>query len=595
MKKYRFEMAETSWFEENIACQSACPAGTDACGYISEIVEQRFDNAFAINKRDNILPATLGRVCFHPCEDACRRKWTIDQAVAICALKRHAADNISSHPDTIPYYDERTPAHAVTRDGMLRTVAVERPKIAIIGAGPAGLAAAHDLALNGYHPVIFEKYPVAGGMMAVGIPEYRLPRTILQSEIDAIKKLGVEIRLNVEIGKDVYFSELRTDYKAIFIGAGCHQGLKMNIPGEDDFKDVIDCTTFLREINLERPPIAAQKLFVIGGGNAAIDCARVAYRLGYDEVSILYRRTRAEMPASPEEVQGALEEGIDIQFLTTPVKILGADSHINAVECIRMELGEPDKSGRRRPKPVKNSEFTMEADAVVIAIGQKPKMNFLSAGDGVKLGWNNLIDANLSTGATNMPGVFAGGDVVSGPSSVIEAVAIGKRAAVAIDRYIKKEAAFTTAKDTPPVVLEPVRVNRADDNYESVKRAAHNTVDAERRVELTTEVELGFAQDNALEEARRCLKCNFNICLDHSKCVLCGGCADVCPLNCIDIIAMAEIEASSDDSDFYIHAEPSEQFVLTLDEDRCIRCALCVQRCPVGALAMGELKSDLAA
>ena len=403
-------------------CKANCPAHISIPGFIAAIAQEKYADGLKLIKKEMPFPGICGRICPHPCEAKCSRGVT-DEPVAIMYLKRFLADLDLTCQD--PFVQE---IKGKKEDG-----------VAVIGSGPAGLSAAHYLAIEGYPVTVFERLPLAGGMMAVGIPEYRLPRNILQTEIKAILDLGVELKLNCHIGKDIQFDDLQKKFKAIFIGVGCHHSLKLNVPGEGDLEGVIDAITFLRGINMVKQVELGGKLLVIGGGNAAIDCARMALRLGCEEVSILYRRSREEMPAYPQEVEETLQEGIEIEFLTAPVRIIGVNGRVTGVECMRMHLGEPDASGRRRPLPLKGSEFGLEADVVVTAIGQTPDLGFLSENLGMALSRKNLIEVDPRTAATNLSGVFAGGDVASGPRTVVEAVAYGKRAAKSIDLYLKRE------------------------------------------------------------------------------------------------------------------------------------------------------------
>jgi NADPH-dependent glutamate synthase beta subunit-like oxidoreductase len=464
-------------------CKASCPANISICGFISAISQGQYTEGIKLIKREMPFPAVCGRVCPHPCEEACNRG-KVDEPIAIEYLKRFLADvDLSSDTQYLPEIKDQ-----------------KNEKVAIIGAGPAGLTAAYYLAIEGYRVTVFEKLPVAGGMMAVGIPEYRLPRNILQAEIDVIKKLGVEIKLNVEIGKDITFEDLRKDYKAVFISVGCHQAMKLGIPGEDDFEGVVDCITFLRDINLGTPPANKGRLVVLGGGNAAIDSARVAKRLGYDDVAILYRRTREEMPASPWEIEEAIEEGIDLEFLTAPQRIVGSNGNVTDLECIRMTMGEPDESGRRKPIPVEGSDFTVKVDVIVVAIGQRSELSFLGNGHEIDISRKNTIEADPVTAATNIPGVFAGGDVASGPRIVVEAVAFGKQAAISIDRYLKGEDISTgRGKDWKGIAFEP-------DHVEPTARQPMLRLPLAQRSRAFNEVDLGFSEDQAMQEALRCLR-----------------------------------------------------------------------------------------
>ena len=464
-------------------CKADCPAHISIPGFIAAIAQDKCADGLKLIKKEMPFPGICGRVCPHPCEAKCSRGVT-DEPVAIKYLKRFLADL------------ELTCQSAFVQE----IIGKKEDGVAIIGSGPAGLTAAHYLAIEGYPVTVFEKLPLAGGMMAVGIPEYRLPRNILQAEINAILDLGVELKLNCHIGKDIQFDDLQKKFKAIFISVGCHRSLKLHIPGEDDLEGVIGAITFLREINMGKQVEIGGKLLVIGGGNAAIDCARMALRLGCEEVSILYRRTREEMPAYPQEVEETLEEGIEIQFLTTPVRIIGVNGRVTRVECTRMRLGEPDASGRRRPLPLKGSEFSLEADVVVTAIGQTPDLGFLSANLGMALSPKNLIEVDPRTAATNLSGVFAGGDVASGPRTVVEAVAYGKRAAKSIDLYLKGEDINSGRwPDWRGIEFTNGRV-------ESIPRQSMRKLSLVERRRTVKEIDLGFSEEEAKREAERCLR-----------------------------------------------------------------------------------------
>ena len=464
-------------------CKASCPANISICGFITAISQGQYAEGLKLIKREMPFPAVCGRVCPHPCEEACNRG-KIDEPVAIEYLKRFLADvDLASDTQYLPEIKGE-----------------KEEKVAIVGAGPAGLTAAYYLAVEGYGVTIFEKLPVAGGMMAVGIPEYRLPRNILKAEIDVVRKLGVEIKLNFEIGKDLSFEDLRKDYAAIFVSVGCHEAMKLGIPGEDELDGVVDCISFLREINLGNPPALKGRLVVLGGGNAAIDSARVAKRLGYDDVAILYRRTREEMPANSWEIEEAIEEGIDIQFLTAPVKVVGSNGSASGLECIRMEMGEPDESGRRKPNPVEGSEFTVNTNVIVAAIGQRADLSFLGNGHELDVSGRNTIEADPVTAATNIPGVFAGGDVASGPRIVVEAVAFGKQAAISIDRYLKGKDIRSGREETwKGMAYEP-------DKKDASARQPMPRLPVVQRSHSFKEVELGFKEQQATQEALRCLK-----------------------------------------------------------------------------------------
>ena len=410
--------------EDMPVCQEKCPVNLDIRTYVGLIADGRHLDSLAKIRERLPLPGSIGRICPHPCETACNRQY-LDEPISICFLKRFVAD-VELNQDIEPVYETSEQKYP--------------EKIAIIGSGPAGLTCAHDLARMGYTNIkIFEALSVPGGYLWVGIPEYRLPKKLLQREVDLICNMGVEIQYNTRIGKDIAFEDLRNNYDAVFIGAGCHTGLKLRVPGEDDYEGIVDCVTFLRNQALESLPEAKGKLIVIGGGNAAIDSARVAWRMGFDEVYILYRRTKKEMPANSWEIDAAEHEGVIIQYLAAPVEILGENGKVTGMKCIKMELGEPDASGRRRPVSIEGSEYIIDAETIVPAISQGADLSFLAKGHNINLSRWNTFEIDEETGATNVPGVFAGGDVVTGPDIAIRAIAGGKHAAVGIHAYLRSK------------------------------------------------------------------------------------------------------------------------------------------------------------
>jgi len=414
-------------FKEDMpVCQRTCPINLDIRTYVGLIADGKPLEALRVIREKLPLPGSIGRICPHPCETVCNRQY-LDEPISICFLKRFAADS-ELKEGIEPVYE--TPKEKYPE------------RIAIIGAGPAGLTCAYDLARLGYQNItIFEALSVPGGYLWVGIPQYRLPKEILKREVDLILNMGIEIRYNTRVGKDISFEDLRKEYDAVFIGAGCHQGMKLRVPGEDEYygKGIVDGVTFLRRAAFNEIPKSEikGKVIVVGGGNTAIDSARVAWRLGYDEVYILYRRSRAEMPANPWEVEAAEEEGIKIQYLSAPVEIIGRNGRVAGMKCVKMRLGEPDASGRRRPVPIEGSEYEIEAETIIAAIGQRADLSFLGEDHGIELTRWNTIKVDEETGMTNIAGIFAGGDIATGPDIAIRAIAGGKRAAKGIHQYLR--------------------------------------------------------------------------------------------------------------------------------------------------------------
>jgi len=471
-------------------CHHTCPIGTEASSYVALIAHGKFKEAVEVNRWVNPLPSVCGRVCHHPCETRCR-SGEVDKPIAIRHLKRFVADYERNNGGSPP----------------VKPAPKKYEKVAIVGSGPGGLMAGWELGRLGYSVTIFEAESIPGGMLAWGIPEYRLPKDILSSEIDSIKKSGVEIKLNTRIGKDITLDDLSNQgYKSIFIATGAPVNLKLGIPGED-VEGVIDPIEFLKRYNLEKESKIGQKVAVVGGGNTAIDAARTAWRLGAD-VTILYRRTKPEMPANKEEINEAIEEGIKIEFLTLPVEAYAENGKLARVKCTRMALSDFDKSGRRRPMPVEGTEFEMGIDTLIPAIGQQPDLSFLGRDSELKVTRWQTLEVDPETKATNVPGIFAGGDVVSGPATVLEAMEAGKIAAESIHKYLRGKSLAREYKPTEPR-LEVAPVELTPEEATELVRPEMPSLPVEERRGNFREVELGFSKDLAIMEAKRCLRCDL--------------------------------------------------------------------------------------
>jgi NADH-quinone oxidoreductase subunit F len=468
-------------------CQHACPAELDVPRYVRLIAGGRFLEAVELIRERVPLAAVCGYVCPHPCEFKCRRG-ELDIPIGIRILKRFAADQVLQE-GTPPFVRKDKPVLG---------------RVAIIGSGPAGLSAAFFLARTGYQVTVFEVEPVAGGVLATGIPPYRLPRDVLEAEIEVIKSQGVEIRANTAVGRDLTLDDLFDQgYKAIFAGIGAQRSYQMAIQGEDK-EGVVSGLSFLWEESLGREMPLGRRVAVIGGGNVAIDSARTALRMGAEEVTILYRRTRQEMPASDEEIEQAEAEGVRFQFLVAPTRIVG-DGRVSGIECQRMELGEYDRSGRRRPVPMQDSEFILEVDNVISAVGQAPDCSALTGNGDLQVASQGNLVADVVTLATSRKGVFAGGDVVTGPATVIEAIAAGRRAARAIDAYLEGPGLYDRSAELAELAdsLDLGEILDKDTRAVVPLRAA-----AERAQDFEA-VELTLSREAAIEEAMRCLRCDL--------------------------------------------------------------------------------------
>jgi len=577
-------------------CKLACPAGIDIQGYIGLIANGEYREALKLIKESNPLPLVCGRVCPRFCETKCRRN-LLEGPVAINALKRFVADYDMNNGG--PYIPEVKPATG--------------HRVAIVGGGPAGLSAAYYLALEGHEVTIFESNPKLGGMLRYGIPEYRLPKAILDKEIATIANL-CQVRCNVSLGQDFTIDSLKRDgYEAIFLALGAQASQEMRVEGED-LPGVLSGIGFLRDIALGETVSLGQKVAVIGGGNTAIDAARTALRLGAGEVTIVYRRSRDEMPANDEEIEQAEQEGIQFHFLAAPVNLSAQNGRVHTMECIKMALGEPDSSGRRRPEPIAGSEFAMEVDTVIAAIGQRLDGSRLEQDGQVKFNRRGYVSINQETMETSLEGVFAGGDCSSGPATVVEAVAAGRRAALSINQYLRNEPVVPQAKPYNCTKGELDEIDTEDyADVQRIPRTEMPALDPETRKQNFAEIETGFTEEMAKTEAERCLACGCQdafecklrklateykvndtkyagrkhhlrirenehpyILRDPNKCILCGRCVRICN-EVQGIGALGFINRGFDTV-----VEPA--LGMPLCETACNSCGQCISTCPTGAL-----------
>ena len=477
-------------------CQHTCPVGINVPEYVAHIAAGEYEQAVDTIRERNPFPSICGRICSHPCELRCRRG-ELDEPVAIRALKRFAADWYFDHPGEEPQPFPKT----------------HTQRTAVVGAGPTGLSCAYFLAKTGYPVTVFEALPVGGGMLSVALPEFRLPSEVIEREIDYIAKKGVEIRYNTPINTNFTVEHLkRQGYQAVFIAAGAQRSQRIGIPGElEDLSGFYYGLKFLRDVRLGRAIKTGRRVAVLGGGNVALDAARSALRLGAEEVDIYYRRTRQEMPVTEVEYDEAAAEGVRMNFLSSPTRIVNRNWEIAGLQCIRMELGEIDDSGRRRPVPVSGSEFFAEADTVIAAVGQAPDLSFLPPDSALeRTRWETLV-VNGNNMATNVPGVFAGGDFVTGPGMVIEAIAAGRRAAIAMDKFLKGDTSRVDMYELkrPIAAEEESAGDDTEEAWDEMPRALSPVLPVMQRGRSFAEIELAFSEEVARREAKRCLRCDL--------------------------------------------------------------------------------------
>ncbi|MBI3008114.1 MAG: FAD-dependent oxidoreductase [Candidatus Omnitrophica bacterium] len=586
--KYKVEIPDMEYWQKIIKCQYACPVLTPAGRYVTSISEGDYEKAYDFARLPNPFVYVCGRVCDHPCETACRRG-DIDEPISIRAMKRVATDH---HSLSLGHAH----GHIVKEKNNRR--------VAVLGAGPAGLSCAHDLARLGYSVTIFESSPVAGGMLYLGLPEYRLSRDIIRLEVDAIINLGAELKTNKAIGRDFSLPDLKQQgFEAVFIAIGAHKSKDLRMEGLD-LDGVLKGVDFLLNINLGYKVDLGKKVIVIGGGNVAMDVARsamrkvatslipggleemreavevarLALRRGAREVHLVCLESRKEMPAHPWEVEEAEKEGIIIHPSLGPKRIVGAEGKVVGLETIDVQ-SVFDSDGRFNPAFKAGTEKVIEGTSVILAIGQASDLSFITKEDGIEMTRRGTIAVNEETLAATASGIYAGGDVAFGPRNVIQAVADGQKAARAIDYYLKgrreqkKIAKFTVLKD-----------HRMSKGYDAIERQKVPVLPLDRRIGIA-EVELGFPDNAAKEEGKRCLKCFINTIFDSSKCILCGGCVDVCPEYCLKMVRINNIEGDENLVKL-IGKKGGVQTAMLKDETKCIRCGLCARRCPTGTITM---------
>ena len=625
----RTKLVDLEWLESNFPCMQACPVHTQAGRYVSLIAQGRYEEAYRYARVPNPFASICGRVCGHPCEPACRRG-QFDLPISIRALKRFVTERHGP--------ESRNPVDVFPE----RPKVTHPEKVAIIGSGPAGMSAAHDLALLGYPVTVFEAAAVPGGMMHLGIPEYRLPRDVLQAQIREILDLGPELRLNMRLGRDFSLADLRRQgYKAVLMAFGLHRSRDLNLPG-NDLDGVVKGIDFLLNVNLGYRFQIGKRVVVIGGGNVAIDVARSAMReqqqklmtdiagvvlpneltssemdvamkefmdvsrqalrMGAREVHLVCLESREEMPASEEEIEEGLTEGIRIRPSLGPKQFVGKNGKLTGLQVIRC-TSVFDEQRRFNPKFAEGTESIIPCDTVILAIGQASDLSFLKPGDGIETTRQGTLKIDPATLMTTAPGIFAAGDIAFGPRLIINAVADGKKAAEEIDKYIRGPEWQPKPQFVQITVLDH---HKMAEEYDEYSRLAVPVIPLERRTGVA-EVETGFTEEQARREASRCLQCWINTIFEGheangSECILCGGCVDVCPENCLQLVPLRQfafsdetrqqLAATSDSrAAELLHLSPeelstAEGSVMVKDETICIRCGLCAERCPVNTITM---------
>lgn len=559
------------WLEKSVPCQHACPAGTDIPGYLSAIASGDFERAYRINLQDNIFPSVLGRICTRPCEQACRHGFEgLGDAVAICFSKRSSADyNNSPGLHLLPALFPAT-----------------GKKVAVIGSGPSGLAAARDLCLLGHEVVVYEQYHLAGGMLSQNIPPFRLPQDIVAREIEQIRAQGVEIRCSSCVGRDVPFGGLVENNDALIVAGGC---TCPNIPDIEglDCQGVLHGSDFLRGVIEGKTKSVGRRVVVIGGGFTAVDCARAAIRDGADEVSIYYRRRREDMTLTPGEFEALVEEGISVEFLVSPCSVSAENGLLQSVEFVRNRSSHGEAGGKSAIEEIAGSAFQVAVDTLLLATGQGPDWDWLEQAAGRGGEWE--VDEQLLP-CTTIEGLFIAGDQGRGSTTVIDAVASGRQCARTVDSYLMGE---ERVHNVVSVTAGRETVRPLDDN--SIPRQEMETLTLEQR-SLSGEVEKGYVPDIAVEEARRCYLCNFKYEIDTSRCIFCDLCCEVKPLDdCILKVRSLTRDEGKRIIGFDLPDDtfdPENQFVYRINPAACIRCNRCVEACPVNCITVHRVNLE---
>lgn len=608
----KVQIPDVNYWKKQISCQDACPVHTDSRGYVRAIADGDFEKAYLIARAPNPLASICGRICGAPCEAACRRG-ALDQSISIRCLKRSAVEespsaslkslelikkiqeNLKDRSD-IDVDDVGTLLERIDEGGFKK---VKDKSVGIIGSGPAGLAAGHDLALMGFSVTIYEMEPVSAGMLYLGVPAYRLPRDLIEAEVEVIKALGVEIKINCTVGKDVSLEELKKRHQAVIIAVGCKNSRKLPLPGIEA-EGVLGGVEFLRDVALNLPHKIGNNVAIIGGGNVAYDVARTALRRQQMDVAVTAFRERTgekvtlccieprrEMLADEIEILEGEEEGIIRQNGYGPQAILTKDNKVSGV-LFHKVISIFDEEGRFHPKYDSTDTLTLEVDTVILSIGQKSDISFIdSRRDGIEINERGIIVCDSKTFETTCSNVFVAGDLALGPRLMIDAIASGKKVA----RSIYQKITGQTLKEKTQEFHFPIENYSREMGYEKIRRQVFRTVDVRDRFsDHATVIEKGFTSGQARVEGSRCLDCGVNTIFDGNRCILCGGCVDVCPELCLKLVSVADLKGDAIFSDLVSlvqeQKETDEVTAIIKDEEKCIRCSLCVIRCPTDAITM---------
>jgi len=557
------------WLRRNVPCQAACPALTDVPQYIDDLAREAYQRAYHLNTLHNLFPGILGRVCSRPCEDACRHGFEGNgEPVAICALKRTAAD-------------WRAHQHPVRLQPLFPP---SGKRIAIVGAGPAGLTAARDLTLYGHHCTLFDDYALPGGMLIQGIPVFRLPRTLIAQEIQHILDVGIAYRAALRLGRDIFARDLLNEYDAVLLAIGTLRPNLPDVPGID-LAGVEHGLPFMERVNRTMAADVGQRVIVVGGGFTAMDCSRSSLRLGAQQVSIYYRRTEREMPVTHEEIVEARREGIELVECVAPVAFLG-NGRVSAARFVRTQLGEPDASGRRRPVVVPNSEFEVAADLILLATGQFPDYSCISDVTTPDMFSNGWLQVDPNTHMTPVPGLFATGDFVSGAATIIEAIGRARRTAVALDAWL-----MGAQRRRSALLIESADATGRIREFDDIPRQPMPILPCHQRLSLAAEVETGFKPHTTVTEARRCYLCHYKFEIDMQRCIYCDWCIKAKPahLNCILRVARFERDAHGIVRSVIPARSSDDTHAIWIDGHACIRCGQCLRACPVDAISLQRI------